>query len=111
MSLLRVCLCFFKQKASYEMRISDWSSDVCSSDLQCCRGLPSWSYSRIRMSMRSQLSSERAKLSGKRVDNPQFTINHLQKVVVESALRSVLLQLVERVEDEISAYRIEHQRC
>src|SRR3546814_9346454 len=24
---------FFKQKPSYEMRISDWSSDVCSSDL------------------------------------------------------------------------------
>src|SRR3546814_12233090 len=27
-----VC-CFFKQKTAYEMRISDWSSDVCSSDL------------------------------------------------------------------------------
>src|SRR3546814_7802277 len=30
-----VCFCcFFKQKTAYEMRISDWSSDVCSSDLQ-----------------------------------------------------------------------------
>src|SRR3546814_1222484 len=38
----RSCLCyglffffffFFKQKTAYEMRISDWSSDVCSSDL------------------------------------------------------------------------------
>src|SRR3546814_4519960 len=37
-----VCLCgmcmvtsvfFFKQKTAYELRISDWSSDVCSSDL------------------------------------------------------------------------------
>src|SRR3546814_7257682 len=28
-------LCFlFKQKTAYEMRISDWSSDVCSSDLK-----------------------------------------------------------------------------
>src|SRR3546814_5277632 len=27
---------FFKQKTAYEMRISDWSSDVCSSDLQRC---------------------------------------------------------------------------
>src|SRR3546814_9474410 len=26
-------LCFFKQKTAYELRISDWSSDVCSSDL------------------------------------------------------------------------------
>src|SRR3546814_6188072 len=28
----------FKQKTAYEMRISDWSSDVCSSDLEGCRG-------------------------------------------------------------------------
>src|SRR3546814_4609851 len=26
---------FFKQKTAYELRISDWSSDVCSSDLEC----------------------------------------------------------------------------
>src|SRR3546814_4413138 len=31
--LLTVFLFFFKQKTAYEMRISDWSSDVCSSDL------------------------------------------------------------------------------
>src|SRR3546814_4903602 len=29
---------FFKQKTAYEMRISDWSSDVCSSDLGGLRG-------------------------------------------------------------------------
>src|SRR3546814_1379471 len=28
---------FFKQKTAYEMRISDWSSDVCSSDLKAGR--------------------------------------------------------------------------
>src|SRR3546814_4617323 len=28
---------FFKQKTAYEMRISDWSSDVCSSDLPARR--------------------------------------------------------------------------
>src|SRR3546814_3594485 len=28
---------FFKQKTAYEMRISDWSSDVCSSDLRRVR--------------------------------------------------------------------------
>src|SRR3546814_1373685 len=33
--MLFYCLIFlFKQKTAYEMRISDWSSDVCSSDLQ-----------------------------------------------------------------------------
>src|SRR3546814_2336450 len=31
--LIVFCICFFKQKTAYEMRISDWSSDVCSSDL------------------------------------------------------------------------------
>src|SRR3546814_7020434 len=35
MCVLICCLFvfFFKQKTAYEMRISDWSSDVCSSDL------------------------------------------------------------------------------
>src|SRR3546814_4751557 len=37
MSLIYICIVFFffffKQKTAYEMRISDWSSDVCSSDL------------------------------------------------------------------------------
>src|SRR3546814_7178497 len=31
--LRNVFFFFFKQKTAYEMRISDWSSDVCSSDL------------------------------------------------------------------------------
>src|SRR3546814_12245573 len=39
--LLALCLLciffFFKQKTAYEMRISDWSSDVCSSDLPAAR--------------------------------------------------------------------------
>src|SRR3546814_5502246 len=38
--LVRLCyyFFFFKQKTAYEMRISDWSSDVCSSDLDhLCR--------------------------------------------------------------------------
>src|SRR3546814_10412751 len=39
--LMLVSFFFFKQKTAYEMRISDWSSDVCSSDLisaRHCRG-------------------------------------------------------------------------
>src|SRR3546814_5049977 len=32
-NVLSCCVFFFKQKTAYEMRISDWSSDVCSSDL------------------------------------------------------------------------------
>src|SRR3546814_5747364 len=34
MSVVGYFFFFFKQKTAYEMRISDWSSDVCSSDLR-----------------------------------------------------------------------------
>src|SRR3546814_10673391 len=34
MLVVSVLFFFFKQKTAYEMRISDWSSDVCSSDLR-----------------------------------------------------------------------------
>src|SRR3546814_5200600 len=39
---------FFKQKTAYEMRISDWSSDVCSSDLD---GAPSLALYRINLAI------------------------------------------------------------
>src|SRR3546814_16539864 len=49
------CVCgfsffFFKQKTAYEMRISDWSSDVCSSDLLAAaeRRLPKELHRRAR---------------------------------------------------------------
>src|SRR3546814_8363827 len=40
---------FFKQKTAYEMRISDWSSDVCSSDLDAAEavGLEGLDFDRI----------------------------------------------------------------
>src|SRR3546814_6005222 len=44
---------FFKQKTAYEMRISDWSSDVCSSDLRESDG------------RRREFSSDRRDLLGK----------------------------------------------
>src|SRR3546814_7555159 len=39
---------FFKQKSAYEMRMSDWSSDVCSSDLTVSRWAALTCYSGIR---------------------------------------------------------------
>src|SRR3546814_8871757 len=38
--LILSCFFFFKQKTAYEMRISDWSSDVCSSDLYFDEWMP-----------------------------------------------------------------------
>src|SRR3546814_5338723 len=39
---------FFKQKTAYEMRISDWSSDVCSSDLEALSLLPDYPPAQFR---------------------------------------------------------------
>src|SRR3546814_7965941 len=47
---------FFKQKTAYEMRISDWSSDVCSSDLESAYN---WSiYRRPNFAMLTQVVFE-----------------------------------------------------
>src|SRR3546814_3769671 len=59
---------FFKQKTAYEMRISDWSSDVCSSDLPDPFGSGNLTLNCSTGSQRShrlgsgQLSEEAAKL-------------------------------------------------
>src|SRR3546814_6753706 len=45
-------ICFFKQKTAYDMRSSDWSSDVCSSDLARQLGL----YAVYRMAREAQLT-------------------------------------------------------
>src|SRR3546814_3972518 len=52
-SLLFYCcfFFFFKQKTAYELRFSDWSSDVCSSDLSRMHE-PSFSHSRPRFGWR-----------------------------------------------------------
>src|SRR3546814_9524201 len=52
-----VVVFFFKQKTAYEMRISDWSSDVCSSDLAVARHLRALGEVRddlVRLSLRRQ---------------------------------------------------------
>src|SRR3546814_5246325 len=44
------CFLFFKQKTAYEMRISDWSSDVCSSDLAKI-GFDRWRMDRMQQAL------------------------------------------------------------
>src|SRR3546814_2913139 len=48
-SLVYLGFFFFKQKTAYEMRISDWSSDVCSSDLGATK-----EYDRARRHQRAE---------------------------------------------------------
>src|SRR3546814_1757010 len=56
---------FFKQKTAYEMRISDWSSDVCSSDLTTLRPIgnsrtpPRWPPASRAVILARSLSSAR----------------------------------------------------
>src|SRR3546814_4467618 len=45
---------FFKQKTAYEMRISDWSSDVCSSDLGVALGVGQRHRARLRRDQADQ---------------------------------------------------------
>src|SRR3546814_9125440 len=42
--MLTMLFFVFKQKTAYEMRISDWSSDVCSSDRAAFTGIAAWLY-------------------------------------------------------------------
>src|SRR3546814_4791732 len=65
-----VCLVlffFFKQKTAYEMRISDWSSDVCSSDLSRIASHAGSRSSRFA----STASSSRARKRRRRVRKPR----------------------------------------
>src|SRR3546814_8796245 len=52
---------FFKQKTAYEMRISDWSSDVCSSDLMKKAKLDDGVVKRQLAMLSSMTSDERKK--------------------------------------------------
>src|SRR3546814_6819521 len=55
-------ICFFKQKTAYELRISDWSSDVCSSDLI---GLPA-----VSVRMRANTTSTQENTKQKKAATP-----------------------------------------
>src|SRR3546814_6501930 len=54
---------FFKQKTAYEMRISDWSSDVCSSDLMHAGTILSM---RRSLSLHARAQQGEARDAGKR---------------------------------------------
>src|SRR3546814_4717081 len=61
---------FFKQKTAYEMRISDWSSDVCSSDLRVhATGDQAGDVGRIEHEQRADLVGDLTER--RRVDDPR----------------------------------------
>src|SRR3546814_5666089 len=57
------CFFFFKQKTAYEMRISDWSSDVCSSDLK----IMGWLTSIAKTEYKAQFTKTSKKIEEERM--------------------------------------------
>src|SRR3546814_17031402 len=81
---------FFKQKTAYEMRISDWSSDVCSSDL-------TWKAARLGGASTSasnlQLNSQRLANQGREAvegDREAFTAFKATKAEVDSDIAGLI---------------------
>src|SRR3546814_9941217 len=72
---------FFKQKTAYEMRISDWSSDVCSSDLFLMVFLIQNSQNRDAAAMQAKLDELIRTLDGAR--NGFIGIEHKTDTEVE----------------------------
>src|SRR3546814_20783170 len=90
---------FFKQKTAYEMRISDWSSDVCSSDLSVLvkRMKATVRLRRLALFAAAAVPIALAAVqSGAAVFNPKtFTLgNGLQEVLVENHRVPAAVQMV-----------------
>src|SRR3546814_1544046 len=64
-SVICFCFFFFKQKTAYEMRISDWSSDVCSSDLSSLISPQGHPHPAFHLSRYSKAQKRRVRLFGK----------------------------------------------
>src|SRR3546814_2159274 len=107
------CFFFFKQKTAYEMRISDWSSDVCSSDLPLPKSLiyellPSVDGLPRRLSDRSLAAELTAQLNYQgdsslkglihQHTNPAGIIRDtaIQKVIMNSLGDGVMRELIRR---------------
>src|SRR3546814_4445111 len=82
---------FFKQKTAYEMRISDWSSDVCSSDL----GIG------LRMELRASVGLDDFSGLVEAVGDPVLRGEELVVLLGE--------RLVERLSEHLDAVQVLHR--
>src|SRR3546814_12596603 len=74
---------FFKQKTAYEMRISDWSSDVCSSDLAALVSpRPVGARQRLILVLDGQYAvADRESVEGQRHDAARAFVRHHLEVI------------------------------
>src|SRR3546814_369495 len=87
---------FFKQKTAYEMRISDWSSDVCSSDLDMENGVGTGGYGLFRQSELTVTYSQPLERGGKR--EARMALAERGVVLAEAQWRLVRLDIAQEVQ-------------
>src|SRR3546814_6747034 len=94
---------FFKQKTAYEMRISDWSSDVCSSDLQLsipeivARGFDEATVKRVAMLVRRSEFKRRQAPPGPKVTSRAFGRERRYPLTARSEEHTSELQSLMRI--------------
>src|SRR3546814_15160338 len=88
---------FFKQKTAYEMRISDWSSDVCSSDLSAAL---------FDASLSSSVEASLVITSRRIAATLLRLANHCRRMRVSSLVASVLSSIPARVAQRSEARRV-----
>src|SRR3546814_288324 len=92
---------FFKQKTAYEMRISDWSSDVCSSDLLIFIGSP---VRGLRPVEAFRFVTEKVPNPTRRTSSPRFNAPEIVSKTDSTALpASVRLRPVASATEPISS--------
>src|SRR3546814_1045116 len=84
---------FFKQKTAYEMRISDWSSDVCSSDLAGLIGANGAGKSTLFALLRGELVPD----GGDCQLPPDWRIAHMRQEIDRSEEHTSELQSLMRI--------------
>src|SRR3546814_15430610 len=107
------CFFFFKQKTAYEMRISDWSSDVCSSDLamdqvrRCSKDIEQIAETTNILALNATIEAMRAGDAGRTfavvAGEVKSLANETRKATVEisktvDALEIEATQVIERIE-------------
>src|SRR3546814_9176259 len=117
---------FFKQKTAYEMRISDWSSDVCSSDLFDVGGLGAVGLgagddARVdhRVEHDPGAAQRRLRVGGRRIarrrldqpgDQRRLRQRHLGRAVAEKTPRGGVAAITAAVEIDLVQIEIEDRK-
>src|SRR3546814_10193607 len=110
---------FFKQKTAYEMRTSDWSSDVCSSDLAATEAAGGRGHEQISMSASPKLrlfggfslSDASGEVAGLTLRKTEALIAFLAAGTSHSQPREVLANLLWSASTQAGALQSLRQAC